>query len=128
MLNHQSMAFSESDDPALVTASLNGDREAFTRIVTRYQALIASVAYCGTGNLAQSEDIAQETFVTAWKQLTALREPGKLRSWLCGIARLLTANARRQEQRNPVQRAAPLEHLIEAPAPDALPVEHAITR
>jgi RNA polymerase sigma factor (sigma-70 family) len=128
MLYDQSMAFAEGDDPALVTASLNGDREAFARIVTRYQALIASVAYSRTGNLAQSEDIAQETFVTAWKQLSALREPGKLRVWLCGIARLLTANARRQERRNPVQGAAPLEQVIEAPAPDALPVEQAITR
>jgi RNA polymerase sigma factor (sigma-70 family) len=127
MLYNQSMGIGDGDDPALVTASLKGDREAFAQIVTRYQALIASVAYSGTGNLAQSEDIAQETFVTAWKQLNALREPGKLRSWLCGIARLLTANARRHEQRDPVQGAAPLEHVIEAPALEALPVEHAMT-
>lgn len=65
MLYHESMGFANGDDPALVNASLNGDREAFAQIVTRYQALIASVAYSGTGNLAQSEDIAQETFVTA---------------------------------------------------------------
>jgi DNA-directed RNA polymerase specialized sigma24 family protein len=55
------MGTAASDDLALVNASLNGDREAFAQIVTRYQALIASVAYSTTGNLAQSEDIAQET-------------------------------------------------------------------
>src|SRR5256885_11119521 len=44
-------------------------------------------AYSAIGRLGQSEDVAQETFITAWKHLRHLREPAKLRSWLCGIAR-----------------------------------------
>jgi RNA polymerase sigma factor (sigma-70 family) len=128
MLYHQLMGIADGNDPALVQASLNGDREAFAQIVTRYQALIASVAYSATGNLAQSEDIAQETFVTAWQHLPSLREAGKLRSWLCGIARRLTANARRRQQREPAQDAAPLDEAIDTPAPDAIPAERAMTR
>jgi RNA polymerase sigma factor (sigma-70 family) len=127
MLSFRSMGTAASDDLALVNASLNGDREAFAEIVTRYQALIASVAYSATGNLAQSEDIAQEAFVTAWTHLKYLREPGKLRSWLCGIARRVIANARRTLQREPAQGAAPLEAVLDTPDADALPVERAIT-
>jgi RNA polymerase sigma factor (sigma-70 family) len=128
MLYHQSMVTADCDDTALVNASLDGDRDAFAEIVTRYQSLVSSVAYSATGNLTQSEDIAQETFVTAWKHLESLREPGKLRSWLCGIVRRVTANARRHQQREPAQNAAPLEFAGETPAPEAIPVERAITR
>jgi RNA polymerase sigma factor (sigma-70 family) len=128
MLYDQTVENTDSDDLTLVNASLKGDRDAFAQIVNRYQTLIASVAYSGTGNLTQSEDLAQETFITAWKQLKSLREPGKLRGWLCGIARRVTANARRREQREPVQSSEPLERVIETPAPEALPVDRAITR
>jgi DNA-directed RNA polymerase specialized sigma24 family protein len=47
--------------------------------VERYQTLISSLAYCATGNVSQSEDLAQQTFVSAWKQLAELREPARLR-------------------------------------------------
>ena len=67
-------------DSELVTLSLAGDRDAFGRIVTRYQTLLCSLAYSATGSLSQSEDLAQETFVTAWRQLADLREPEKLRA------------------------------------------------
>ena len=69
------MSPSESSDAELVSRSVAGDREAFSRIVSRYQTLLCSLAYSRIGNLGQSEDIAQETFVTAWKHLRLLREP-----------------------------------------------------
>jgi len=58
-----------SDDAGLVSASLEGDHEAFGRIVARYQSLVCSLAHSATGSLAQSEDLAQETFLEAWKHL-----------------------------------------------------------
>jgi Sigma-70 region 2 len=81
------MTVEEHSDAELVSRSLAGDRDAFSRIVSRYQTLICSLAYSRIGNLGQSEDIAQETFITAWKHLRLLRDPAKLRSWLCGIVR-----------------------------------------
>ncbi len=47
MLFHQSMWSPDCDDSTLVSASVNGDREAFGQIVSRYQALVASVAFLG---------------------------------------------------------------------------------
>ena len=53
------------DDAALVAASIQGDRQAFGKIVTRYQRLLCSLAYSSVGNLSESEDVAQEAFVVA---------------------------------------------------------------
>src|SRR6266496_269264 len=88
-------------DTGLVGQSLAGNRDAFERIVSRYQSLICSLAYSATGSLGQSEDLAQETFITAWKHLRHLREPAKLRAWLCGIARNRINNFLRCEGRRP---------------------------
>lgn len=117
----------ESNDASLVAESLTGNRDAFGRIVARYQALIASLAYSGTGNLSQSEDLAQETFIVAWKQLAGLREPHKLRSWLCGIARNLIYDSIRKQGREPSHAAAPLEAVEESPAPGPQPPELVIS-
>jgi RNA polymerase sigma factor (sigma-70 family) len=122
------MVSAASDDTELVQACLGGDRDAFAWIVTRYQALVASVAYNATGNVAQSEDLAQETFLVAWQRLKQLEQPGKLRAWLCGIARRTAANARRRQRREPSEDARPLEQVLDAPAVEPLPAEHAITR
>ena len=125
MMNTAEMT--ESNDASLVAESLTGNRDAFGRIVARYQALIASLAYSGTGNLSQSEDLAQETFIVAWKQLAGLREPQKLRSWLCGIARNLIYDAIRKQGREPSHAAAPLEAVEESPAPGPQPPDQTIS-
>jgi len=98
-----------ASDADLVAATLAGDRRAFGRIVERYQRLLCSLAYSATGELDRSEDLAQETFVEAWRQLAGLREPEKLRPWLCGILRFKVSRLRRADGREPVSRAAPLE-------------------
>src|SRR2546423_9351918 len=98
------------NDADLVAASLTGNRDAFGQIVSRYQSLICSLAYSATGSLSQSEDLAQETFLAAWKSLSALREPEKLRSWLCGIARNLINTTFRKQQREPAHPPHQLEH------------------
>ena len=127
MMNRTMMA-EECSDAELVSRSLAGDRDAFSRIVSRYQTLICSLAYSRIGNLGQSEDVAQETFITAWKHLRLLREPAKLRSWLCGIVRNRIHKSLRREGREPAHNAESLEMVHESPANEALPSEHAVSR
>jgi RNA polymerase sigma factor (sigma-70 family) len=115
-------------DSELVGASLSGNCDAFGQIVARYQSLVCSLAYSATGSLSQSEDLAQDTFVTAWKQLSQLREREKLRSWLCGIARNLINNWLRKQGREPSHHAEPLEEVSESRSPEPLPIEQAISR
>src|SRR5256885_66849 len=124
----QGVKTTDSSDFELVTQSLAGNRDAFGWIVARYQSLICSLAYGATGSLSQSEDLAQETFVTAWKQLADLREPEKLRSWLCRISRNLTYDALRRQGREPIHKAEPLEEIQESPAPEPLPSDYTISR
>ena len=118
----------ESSDAELVTQSLAGGRNAFRQFVVRYQTLICSLAYSATGSLTRSEDLAQETFLIAWKQLGELREPDKLRSWLCGIARNLNLRAIRGQQSDPVHRAEPLDAAHESPAVEPLPRDQIISQ
>src|SRR5471032_2192433 len=119
MMTTRMMSVTAENDAELVSASLAGNRDAFGQIVARYQSLVCSLAYNATGSLSQSEDLAQETFVTAWKQLAGLREPEKLRPWLCGIARNLIANGLRRQGREPVHGAEPLEHADHSQSPEA---------
>jgi RNA polymerase sigma factor (sigma-70 family) len=122
------MISSPLKDSALVSESLSGNRDAFGQIVSRYQSLICSLAYSATGSLSLSEDLAQDTFVTAWKRLRDLREPEKLRSWLCGIARNIINSSLRKQGREPSHHAKLLEEIPENPSPEPLPVEHTISK
>src|ERR1043165_1149321 len=124
----QAVKTTNSSDSELVRRSLAGNRDAFGWIVARYQSLLCSLAYSATGSLSQSEDLAQDTFVTAWKQLRDLREPEKLRAWLCGIARNLINNALRKQGREPSHRAEPIEVISEGPSPEPLPIETTISK
>lgn len=113
-------------DQELVTRTLAGDRDAFARIVARYQTLICSVAYNATGSLAQSEDLAQETFIAGWQRLPQLHDPAKLRAWLCGIAHNLIKNRRRRLATEPSHLGTELAD--DAASTDAVPSEVAIKR
>lgn len=76
-----------------------GDTSAFAVVVERFQAQVSAVTYSICGNLANSEDLAQETFLAAWRQPGSLAEPLRLGPWLCGIARNLARNAVRRAPR-----------------------------
>ncbi len=102
------------DDIELVARSRAGSRDAFGAIVERYQATVSAVTYSLTGSVSRSEDLAQETFVTAWKRLGDLREPHKLRSWLCGIARNHVSAERRRLNREPSHQAGTLGEELAA--------------
>ena len=118
----------EETDANLVVESLKGSREAFGHIVARYQTLLCSLAYCMTGSFSQSQDLAQETFIIAWKQLAELREPGKLRSWLCAILRNRIYKTWRSEGREPAHAAESLEAVQELPAGEQPPSEQAMSK
>lgn len=80
---------SQRNDAELWGDVLRDDAKAFEAIVARYQNLLCSVAYSRCGDFALSEDLAQDAFWEAWESRGSLREPDKLRSWLCGIVRNL---------------------------------------
>jgi RNA polymerase sigma factor (sigma-70 family) len=86
-------------DSDLAAESLGGNPAAFEALVRRYQSLICALIYNRCGNIAQSEDLAQETFVAAWKALPSLNQLDHFKPWLCQIARNISANAARSDSR-----------------------------
>lgn len=81
------------DDSALVAAAVAGDREAFAEIVRRHQGFVYGACMRVVKNPALAEDVAQETFLRAWRGLGDFRGDSQVRSWLYRIAYNLSLNA-----------------------------------
>ena len=75
-----------ADDAALVRASQKGDRDAFGVLVSRHASSVISVTARMLGPTADAEDVAQETFVAAYKALPGFQLDAKFSTWLYRIA------------------------------------------
>jgi len=79
--------------------SLTGGQEAFETIVHENQRMIHAVCYRMTGSMDDAADLAQETFVQAYRSLDQFRGESKMSSWLYRIAINLCLNWRKRQQR-----------------------------
>lgn len=68
-------------------AAQRGDRDAFARLVRATQRMVASVALAVTRDVQLSEDIAQETFLSAWQRLASMQHAQSFLPWLRQVAR-----------------------------------------
>ena len=73
-------------DRAAVDAARSGDTGAFETLVLRYQARIVNYASALVRDAGAAEDVAQETFVRAWRGLGRFRGESAFRTWLYRIA------------------------------------------
>jgi RNA polymerase sigma-70 factor, ECF subfamily len=76
----------ERDDRALVAAAQAGERAAFDEIVERHRRAIYQVCFRFVNNHEDASDLAQETFVKAWKGLGDFKGQAALSTWLYRIA------------------------------------------
>lgn len=83
-------------DAELCKASSGGNEEAFVELVRRYQGAVCAVTYAISEQHALSEDLAQDTFLLAWKKLPGIETPQRVGAWLAGIARNLSRRSRRR--------------------------------
>jgi RNA polymerase sigma-70 factor (ECF subfamily) len=75
----------QHNDVELIQQTLNGNTDAFGDLIRRYQDAVYAIALRNINNFAVAEDIAQETFIEAYKSLGNLREPAKFGSWLHSV-------------------------------------------
>jgi RNA polymerase sigma-70 factor, ECF subfamily len=75
----------ESDRHA-VTRVVNGDGNAFQSLVERHSKYVFHVAYRFTGSSQDAEDVVQETFLKAYRQLSRFEARADFRTWLHRIA------------------------------------------
>lgn len=90
---------SESDEQ-LVNRVRLGDRETFGQLYDRYAGLVRSICFETTGDVTCAQDLSQEVFLSAYRQLEQLKDPQCFCAWLIGIARLSGRQWRRTRLRD----------------------------
>jgi RNA polymerase sigma factor (sigma-70 family) len=107
------VAVNATDDSAVIREVLSGRTDAFRALVERYFATVRLVALAKTGNLADAEDVAQETFIKAYETLGVLRNRERLAPWLVAIARNIAISlVRRRERERRNAEAYPIDPLV----------------
>ena len=88
------------EDRTLIDLSRGGDLDAFNELVARYQNAVYGVALKMVRNPATAEDLAQDTFISAFRNIARFRG-GNFRAWLLRIARNATYDHLRRMKRRP---------------------------
>ena len=76
----------EVAEAAVVALAMNGDDAAYGELVRRRQAAIRQLFRRLTRDPALADDLAQQTFVHAWKSIRSLRSPAAFGAWLRKLA------------------------------------------
>jgi RNA polymerase sigma-70 factor (ECF subfamily) len=95
----------DSDLIRSVRAAQRGDREAFGRLVVRYERAVYATALRRLANHAEAMELCQEVFVQALRKIEQLRDPRCFGGWLRSIAKRMAIN--RAMRRAPVFSAEP---------------------
>src|SRR4051794_18951705 len=97
------MGVSTVSDEALLAGLATGDRDATAGFVRRFQSRVYGLALSILGDAHAAEDIAQETFVRAWRHASSYdARRGQVSSWLLTIARNLALDRARLTRARPV--------------------------
>lgn len=95
-----------TDDATLVALAAGGSEYAFRTLYRAYVRPVYWLAHSLVGNPADAEDVAQETFLVAWRKLPGLHLAGdSLLPWLVTVCRFQSANRVRRQQRDRVHTA-----------------------
>jgi RNA polymerase sigma-70 factor (ECF subfamily) len=111
---HESLA--NLEEARLVSSAQQGDLDSFNQIVLLYQDMIFSLARRILGDADLAEDVAQNTFLAAFRSLPGFRN-GSFRSWLYRIAVNACYDEFRWEKRHPRQSLEFEEDAEEIPLP-----------
>ena len=93
------MAFAEIS-PGVVARAKCGDEDAFHMIFNRYGRPVLSFIYNLVHDRELAEELAQETFVRAHRNLSGLKDDLRISTWLFGIARNVARESARQSRKD----------------------------
>jgi RNA polymerase sigma-70 factor (ECF subfamily) len=123
------MADRDELDRDLVFCAQEGDEAAFTALVVHYKGPILSFVFRLIGDAVESEDVAQDVFVRAYRNLNrfVVRGPDdRFSSWLFHLARNTAIDELRRRHRRPP--SVPDEQAVATPAHGADPARDAAGR
>ena len=114
------MDATEAAESANVLArARQGDSEAFRSLVERHSRSVFRLAYRMTGNEQDAEDVVQEAFLRAYKQLGRFESRANFGTWLYRIVSNCSVDLMRAKQsRHDMSRGESLDDAIEMPAID----------
>jgi RNA polymerase sigma-70 factor (ECF subfamily) len=111
---------SETDE-TLVNRARRGERLAFEELIRRTGKLVFARLYLETGDTHEAEDLAQETFLIAFRRIGQLDEANTFRPWLMSIAHSVLIDAVRRRGRRKRQAPIGITHSISAQAKSSPP-------
>jgi RNA polymerase sigma-70 factor (ECF subfamily) len=103
----------ENTDWSDVVAARNGDDDAYTRLVRRYEKSITSLLWRFTRDPVQCEELVQQVFVDAYFSLKTYRGDAPLLHWLRRIATRTGYHFWRDRAREPQESALPDSDILE---------------
>ena len=86
------------DDAQLIQRILSGDDSAFNTLVQKYQKSVHALAWRKIGDFHYAEEITQDTFLQAYKNLSTLSNPDQFAGWLYVIASRLCIDWKRKQK------------------------------
>lgn len=89
-------------DNAIIESVLQGDVNAFEKLVTKYEKTVYNLALRMTGNAEDAADMTQESFLKAYRSLTSFRGESKFSVWLYRITSNVCLDFLRSKSRRPV--------------------------
>ena len=117
-------------DEELVARSRGGDLDSFNQLVLRWERPIYALAYRVIGREEDARDVAQETFLRAFRALSGFKGQAKFSSWLYRITLNLCRDWIRRQRRTPVAQAPEGIDLVELAAAtgDSESIEDLVSR
>ena len=113
-------------DKELIERFLGGERAAFDELVVRHREQVYATAYRMVSNVETAEEIAQETFIKAFRALGSFRGKAGFNTWLYRITMNLCHDEFKKRSRRPdMSSGLSAEFALEkTPAPGPAPGEN----
>lgn len=106
----------EDIDSLCMRSIAEGDREAFTSLVERWQNRLINFFYRSTSNRADAEDLAQETFVELYRVAPRYEARGTFNAFVFTLARRRLIDSYRKKSRRPLDYIDPTDFAMQQQA------------
>jgi len=109
-------AHNDDIDSRCMRLIAEGDRKAFTNLVERWQTRLINFFYRSTGNRADAEDLAQDTFIELYRYASRYQSRGTFNAFIFTLARRRMIDSYRKQARRPLEYLDPTDFAMQQQA------------